>query len=173
MCSRAFDVVGVFDTAFLGSGKSSLSKWILSHYPSFERLSIDIWVYKHHGLYGVDYPAQKYSEYLDEAEEALRSELTLLLRHGARDVILDFSFAFQATRNEWKALIESHGSRWVLVYLDVNTEDLRRRVLARNELAVKDGDSAFPVTEEILNGYIAGFERPIGEGENILRPSPS
>lgn len=157
----------------LGSGKSSLSKWILSQHPTFERLSIDSYIYKRYGLYSVDYPAEKYSEYQEEAEEALRDELTSLLRHGARDVILDFSFAYQATRNEWKALVESQGARWVLVYLDVATEELRRRVLARNTLAVKDGDSAFPVTEEILERYIAGFERPIGEGEIVLRPSPS
>lgn len=163
----------VFDKWPAGSGKSSLSKWILSHYPSFERLSIDGYVYKYHGLYGVDYPAEKYSDYLDEGEDALRGELVSSLRYGARDVILDFSFAFRATRDKWRALIENHGGRWVLVYLDVDTEELRRRVKARNELTIKDGDSAFPVTEEVLARYIAGFERPLGEGEIVLRLSSS
>lgn len=154
-----------------GSGKSSLSRWILSRYPSFERLSIDSYVYQHHGLYGIDYPPEKYSDYQEEAEEALRGELISLIRHGARDVILDFSFAFLATRNGWRALVESHGGRWVLVYLDVDSKELRRRVAARNELAIKDSDSVFPVTDEILERYIADFERPNEEGEIILRPS--
>lgn len=154
-----------------GSGKSSLSKGILSRYPSFERLSIDSYIYQHHGLYDTDYPPEKYSDYQEEAEKALRGELISWLRHGARDVILDFSFAFQATRNDWKALVQSHGGRWMLVYLDVDNKELHRRVAARNALVIKNGDSAFPVTEEILEGYIAGFERPIGEGEIILRPS--
>lgn len=153
-----------------GSGKSSYSKWILTRYPSFERLSIDSYIYSHFGLYGSDYTAEKYSDYQEEAEEALRDELSQLLRLGARDAILDFSFAFREARDEWKALIEHLGGRWVLVYLDVDTEELRRRVVARNQLTVKDGDSAFPVTDEILDGYIAGFERPIGEGEITLRP---
>lgn len=57
----------------------------------------------------------------------------------------------------------------MLVRLDVGADELRRRVRARNQLAIKDGDSAFFVTEEILESYISGFERPIGEGEVVLR----
>lgn len=57
----------------------------------------------------------------------------------------------------------------MLVYLDVDADELRRRVRARNSLAVKDGDSAFFVTTQILESFIAGFEKPIGEGELVLR----
>jgi predicted kinase len=104
-----------------------------------------------------------------EAENELRKKLSKLLHHGSHDAILDFSFAFHESRNDWKSLVESLGGRWVLVYLDVDAAELRRRVAARNQLAVKDGDSAFLVTEEILESYIAGFEIPIGEGEIVLR----
>lgn len=61
----------------------------------------------------------------------------------------------------------------MLVYLDVEATELRRRVAARRRLTVKDGDSAFPVTEEVLERYLAVFERPLGEGETVLRPSDS
>lgn len=88
-------------------------------------------------------------------------------------MILDFSFAFRQNRDEWKALVEDLGGHWVLVYLDVDATELRRRVAARNRLTVKDGDSALPVTEELLERYLAGFERPLGEGETVLRPSDS
>ncbi|KAJ5683256.1 hypothetical protein N7462_006421 [Penicillium macrosclerotiorum] len=151
-----------------GSGKSSLSKWIVSNHPSFQRLSIDAYIYNHYGLYNVDYPANKYNSYQQEAENALRQELTRLVRQGTGDAILDFSFAFQETRDDWKSLIESSGGRWVLVYLDVEDDELRRRVRARNELDIKDGDSAFLVTQEILESFITGFERPISEGEIVL-----
>jgi predicted kinase len=117
----------------------------------------------------VDYPKEKYNDYQEEAAAALRSELAQLVQQGARDAILDFAFAFQETRDEWKDLIEESGGRWVLVYLDVDADELRRRVKARNQLAVKDGDSAFLVTAEILESFIAGFERPVGEGEVVLR----
>lgn len=152
-----------------GSGKSSLSRWIVSNHPSFKRLSIDSYIYTKHGLYSVDYPDDKYSDYQDEAESALRNELAQLLQRGSHDATLDFSFAFRKSRDEWKGLVEKSGGRWVLVHLDVGADELRRRVRARNQLAVKDGDSAFLVTDEILESYLAGFQWPIGEGEVVLR----
>lgn len=152
-----------------GSGKSSLSKWILSNHPSFKRLSIDSYIYTKYGLYGVDYPKDKYSDYQDEAQSALQNELARLLRQGSQNAILDLSCAFQQTRDQWKKLIEESGGRWVLAYLDVDDDELRRRVRARNQLTVKDGDSAFFVTNEILESFLTGFERPIGEGEVVLR----
>ena len=153
----------------IGSGKSSLSKWILSNHPSFKRLSIDSYIYTKYGLYSVDYPGNMYHNYQDEAQSALQTELPQLLQQGSQDIILDLSCAFQKTRDEWKQLIKESGGRWVLAYLDVDGDELRRRVRARNQLAVKDGDSAFFMTSEIMESYLAGFERPIGEGEIILR----
>ncbi|KAJ5095235.1 hypothetical protein N7532_007526 [Penicillium argentinense] len=161
--------VVVMTCGIAGSGKSTLAKYIVSTYNLYHRLSIDSWVYNHYGLYGTDYPAERYSGYQEEAESALRIELASLLREGAQDVVLDFSFAFRETRDEWKQLVEAYGGRWVLLYLDVEADELRRRVRARNSLKAKDGDSAFPVTEEILEGYLRGFERPDQEGEVVLR----
>ncbi|KAL4941132.1 hypothetical protein BDV06DRAFT_212926 [Aspergillus oleicola] len=153
-----------------GSGKSSLSKWTCTAHPSFKRLSIDSYIYTNYGLYGIDYPKEKYNEYQEEAEAALRDELVKLVEQGSQDVILDFSFAFQATREEWKGLVEGAGGRWVLVYLQVEPDELRRRIRERNALAVKDkdGDSAFFVTEQVLESFIRGFESPVGEGEVVL-----
>lgn len=141
----------------------------MSNHPSFKRLSIDSYIYTKYGLYGVGYPEKRYNDYQDEAESALRNELVQLLRQGSQDAILDFSFAFRKSRDEWKGLIEASGGRWVLAHLDIGAGDLRQRVRSRNQLAIKDGDSAFFVTEEILESYIAGFERPTGEGEVVLR----
>ncbi|KAE8371510.1 hypothetical protein BDV26DRAFT_275952 [Aspergillus bertholletiae] len=152
----------------LGSGKSSLAHSILSAYPSFRRFSIDSYVFSHHGLYDVDYPREQYEEYQLEAEAALRAELVTALTGGQVDLVLDFSFAFREVRDEWKGLIEASGGRWVLVFLDVDAAELRRRVQARNERVDKDGDSACYVTEEMLERYLVGFERPEGEGEIVL-----
>ncbi|KAB8067966.1 hypothetical protein BDV29DRAFT_185358 [Aspergillus leporis] len=82
-----------------GSGKSSLAHSIVSAYPSFKRLSIDSYIYSHHGLYDVDYPRERYEEYQLEAEEALRAELVAALERGDRGLILDFSFAFREVRD--------------------------------------------------------------------------
>ncbi|PIG88729.1 ATP/GTP-binding protein [Aspergillus arachidicola] len=151
-----------------GSGKSTLAHSIVSAYPSFRRLSIDSYIYSHHGLWNIDYPRERYEEYQLEAEEALRAELISALTGGQVDLVLDFSFAYREVREEWKRLIEGSGGRWVLVFLDVDAAELRRRVQARNKKVDKDGDSAFYVTEEILERYLSGFERPDGEGEIVL-----
>lgn len=57
----------------------------------------------------------------------------------------------------------------MLIFIEVEPDELRRRVRARNQLTVKDGDSAYFVTEQVLESFIAGFERPVGEGEVVLR----
>ncbi|KAL4786408.1 AAA domain-containing protein [Aspergillus varians] len=153
-----------------GSGKTTLSKWIMKSYPGFRRLSTDMYIYVNHGHYDVDYPKTMYNEYQVAAERAMRTELAESLQAG-KDLILDFTFAFQETRDEWKALIESYGGRWVLVALDVDTVEVKQRVRARNALPLrrKDGDSTFFVNEALLDSFIAGFEWPSGEGEIVMR----
>jgi predicted kinase len=145
------------------------------------RLSIDAYIHAHHGLYKIDYPDEKYEPYQIEAESSLRQQLENTLRSSAqRDgnlppyVILDFSFAHKETRDEWKNLIEQGGGRWILVYMDVEFDEIRRRVRERNhqrETGVRknDADAAYDVTKEVLEMYIQGFERPVGEGEINLR----
>jgi predicted kinase len=151
-----------------GSGKSTLSKTILQGRPSFRRLSIDTYIYDHHGRYGIDYPKTQYETYQSQAEQALRMELIALLTQRESDIILDFSFAFRDTRDEWKALVEGNEGRRMLLYLDVGHDEVRRRVKERNRLREVRGrdnaDAAFDVTEEVLERYIKGFERPEGEG---------
>ncbi|KAE8166018.1 P-loop containing nucleoside triphosphate hydrolase protein [Aspergillus tamarii] len=170
LCRTAADSrpIVLMTCGIAGSGKSTLAHSIVSAYPSFHRFSIDSYVYSHHGLWDIDYPRDQYEEYQLEAEEALRTELISALSEGQVDPVLDFSFAYRAVREEWKRLIEGSGGRWVLVFLDVDPAELRRRVRARNERVEKDGDSAFYVTEEILERYLTGFERPDGEGEIVL-----
>lgn len=115
-----------------------------------------------------------YEIYQQEARRALQKELVelLLLQQQQKtqtDVILDFAFPFREQRDEWKNVIEAAGGRWVLVAIQIDHAELRRRVAARNALVVKDGDSAFYITEEILERYIAGFEMPVGEGEVVVQ----
>lgn len=140
-----------------------------STWPSFKRLSIDRHIYSQHGLYGRDYPEDLYEDYQHEARLALRKELVELLLEKQSDVILDFAFPFREQRHEWKKVIEAAGARWILVAIQIDHAELRRRVIARNGLALKNGDSAFYITEEILERYIEGFEMPAGEGEVIVQ----
>lgn len=159
-----------------GSGKSTLAKTITRHLPNFTRLSIDAHIHQTHGLYKIDYPADKYGDYQDEARAAITTELKTLLARGERDVVLDLSFWNKAYREEYKTLIEGAGARWVLVFLDAGREVLWERVTKRREKRDaldekdkgRDGDSAFDVDGDVFEMYLAGFERPDGEGEVVV-----
>jgi predicted kinase len=153
----------------VGSGKSTIAKGVVKKLPNFTRLSVDAYVHANHGFYGKDYPDSKYSEYLSEARAALRTQLidTLRTKNGV-DVVLDFAFAFKDDRDAWKKTVEEEGGRWVLVYLDASRDTAWRRIQERKAKGL-DADSAYEITEEILNGYVKGFEVPKGEGEVVLR----
>ena len=80
------------------------------------------------------------------------------------DIMLDQSFWSKRDRDETKQLIENHGARWVLVSFSATKEPLWKRIQQRSK-GIRDADSAFEVTEEVLDSYIQGFETPHGEGE--------
>ncbi|KAF4985718.1 hypothetical protein FDECE_16358 [Fusarium decemcellulare] len=158
-----------------GSGKSTLTKEIIGRLPNFERLSADKTVHEKHGLYAIDYPAERYEEYLDEAQDIIRAELARLLQQKDKDVILDLSFWNREYRNAYKEIIENNGGRWVLVFLDADRELLWERITKRRsqrdalDAVHRDGDSAFDIDEKTFSMYWEGFERPKGEGECVIK----
>ena len=93
----------------IGSGKSTLSHALTSLYPSFTRLSIDKYIFSHHGIYAVDYPISEYEALQNEAEAALKEELRVLLREGTRNLVLDFSFWCRGWRDEYRELVMKCG----------------------------------------------------------------
>ncbi|KAK5994611.1 hypothetical protein PT974_05090 [Cladobotryum mycophilum] len=160
-----------------GAGKSTFSKSIVAQLPNFTRLSIDAIIHAEHGLYAIDYPADKYADYQVEARQRLETTLISLLQEGQRDIVLDLAFWNREYRNEFKKIVESNGGRWLLVFLDAEKEVLWRRIqerrARREALSVedgrRDGDSAFNVDEGIFEVYCEGFERPVGEGEVVIK----
>ena len=156
----------VMTCGIAGAGKSTLSKLITSTYPTFTRISIDNIIHSHHGMYGIDYPTSKHTEYSLEADDEYDQTLNSLLDER-RDIMLDRAFYVKQDRDDVKQLIERKGGRWVLVYLQASKEVLWRRIQERRAQA-RDADSAFDVTAEILGAYCEGFEEPKGEGEIIV-----
>jgi predicted kinase len=137
--------------------------------PQFTRLSVDKYIHAKHGFYGIDYPQSRYSEFQNEARIALRQELMDILRAPeGGDVVLDFAFAFKEDRDDWRKTIETAGGRWILVYFYADRDTLWRRIRERKAKGL-DADSAFEMTEEILDGYMSGFEVPRGEREIVLK----
>ncbi|KAI1262081.1 ATP/GTP-binding protein [Xylariaceae sp. FL1019] len=152
-----------------GSGKSTLAKTIVSMHPNFECISGDGIVAEKHGIYGVDYAPEMYSDYLDEAWTESKSRLTQVLsREPAKDVVLDRAFWNKQYRNEAKAIIKGLQARWVLVYLKAPSKEiLWERIQARRKAEI-NADSAYEITQDILATYWNGFEEPSNEGEIVV-----
>ncbi len=156
-----------------GAGKSTLAKTVIAKLPNFVRFSADKIVRDKHGLYGIDFPRDRHAGYLEAAQAQIKTDLAALLQDSKRDAVLDLSFYDKEYRDEYKAIIEGGGGRWVLVFLDAERELLWRRIQGRRaardkipvESGARDGDSAFDIDPETFEMYWSGFEPPIGEGE--------
>lgn len=94
-------------------------------------------------------------------------QLQKILQDGKNDVVVDLSFAFRASRDEYRSIIEGGGGRSVLAYLKTDVPELRRRIEKRAAAGL-DADSAFKMTPEIFDQYVRGFEKPVGEGELVI-----
>lgn len=146
-----------------GSGKTTFAKELEKR--GFVRLSIDEEIWTTNGQCGVDFPIEKIEEYKKNAERKLRNYLIQLI-HNKQNVVIDYSFWDRERRNDYKQLIEESGGNWKLIYLDVHPNDLRERLKRRNQ---RNDAISFPITEELLTSYLAGFQRPSGEGEIVVK----
>lgn len=146
-----------------GSGKSTYARALERR--GYARLSIDeiVWVWTGRDAAELD-PAE-YEHLKSTAEQRLWGDLIRLMR--AKDpVVIDYSFWNRGTRDRYKAAIESHGCRWMLVFLPADLETLRRRLAIRNQ---RNDANSVTVSDDLLERYFAGFREPVGEGERVIR----
>jgi predicted kinase len=148
-----------------GAGKTSAARRLVAE--GCVRLSVDRAVYDRHGPQDASFPADEYLRLHDEAIRELDVQLVELLGQG-HDVVLDYSRELwtRAGRDHYKQVIEQHGGRWELIYLQADRDLLLERLVERNQ---RTGADAFYVTEELLDHFIAQFEEPSDEAE-IVRP---
>lgn len=146
-----------------GSGKTTFSQNLEKY--GYVCLSIDEEVWSINGRYGIDYPVEKYREYLDEAHIRLRNKLVKLIE-DKKQVVVDSSFWNRLERDEYKRHIENSGGKWSLIYLKVHPDELRKRLKIRSQRF--DANAAFTITEEILTTFLNGFEEPRDEGEIVI-----
>lgn len=145
-----------------GSGKTTFSQRLEKK--GFVRLSIDEEIWSTNGRWGIDFPMDKFEEYRKDAESKLRKRLIQLI-HDKQQVVIDFSFWDRLRRNEYKKIIEESGGKWKLVYLKVHPDELRKRLKLRNQ---RFDANSFPISDELLNSYVNGFEVPSDEGEIVV-----
>jgi predicted kinase len=149
-----------------GAGKTTTAKLLEAR--GFVRLSIDEWIWGNYGRFGIDYPPESYPGLQVQAEAHLRLQLVELMRIG-QAVVVDFSFWQRSRRDAYRQLIEQEARPSVLLYLKASKPLLLERLEKRR--ARFDANAAFPIDDEMLERYIAGFEEPSGEGELIVSPA--
>ncbi|WP_457492551.1 AAA family ATPase [Streptomyces sp. P5_D11] len=150
-----------------GAGKTTYAMELERR--GYVRLSIDEVVWQRLGQRdaGMVLEAEAFDQLKEEVRREQRQELVELMLAG-RDVAVDYSFWSRAARDDYKALIENHGSRWELVHLKADRTTLERRLELRNG---EEGANSVIVDETLFNRYLANFEEPNGEGEQVVMQS--
>lgn len=150
-----------------GAGKTTYAMELVRR--GYVRLSIDEVVWQRLGQRdaGLVLEAEAFDQLKAEVRREQRQELVELMLAG-RDVVVDYSFWSRAARDDYKALIENHGCRWELVHLKADRTTLERRLEVRNG---EEGANSVTVDETLFNRYLANFEEPNGEGEQVVMQS--
>jgi len=107
------------------------------------------------------------STYQDEADSIFHSEAKRLLFEKT-NLVFDRAFYAKEDRDEYRSLAEHAGARVVLVFLEATKDVLWRRIQQR-KAAGRDADSSLEIPEQLLDSYLNGFERPVGEGEVVVQ----
>lgn len=165
MCSDQRPVA-VLLCGVAGAGKTTYAQALERE--GFVRLSIDEELWRRFGRYGVDYGPERYAELSSQAEAWVREQLVDLLEQG-KNVVVDSSLWRKSRRDEYKALVTLAGGRWRLVHLVQRPDVLRARLRKRAHRF--DANAAFPITDELLDDYLTGFEPLCDDGEEVVAES--
>ncbi|NEB94936.1 AAA family ATPase [Streptomyces bauhiniae] len=130
-----------------GSGKTTLSRALAER--GFIRLCPDEEMFRRHGVYGVDFPRGVFPTLerpvLEETSEELRSQL-----RSGHCVVVDHGFWTPDDRAHWRSIAESTDANTVLVYLEVNHDELWERVSKRNARHENDPNSIYFAENDLL-----------------------
>jgi predicted kinase len=152
-------------TGLTGSGKTTFAKAVETS--GVTRLSVDEEVFARHGRHGIDYPEHEYPDRERPVVEDIRRRLVALIQAGT-SVVLDYGLWRRSERDDYKRLVEHADGHWRLLYFPVDRPELLRRLTERNH---RDDADALTVTARMLDEFIARFEPPSNEGEEIIQPS--
>ncbi|MEU9121086.1 ATP-binding protein [Streptomyces sp. NPDC048506] len=150
-----------------GAGKTTYAMELVRS--GYVRLSIDEVVWQRLGQRdaGLVLEVEAFDQLKEEVRCEQRQQLVELMLAG-RDVVVDYSFWSRAARDDYKVLIENHGCRWELVHLKADQTTLERRLEVRND---EEGANSVTVDKTLFNRYLANFEEPNGEGEQVVMQS--
>lgn len=132
-----------------GSGKTTVAMRLVET-DGFTRLSIDDEAWKR-GFRQHPIPVKD----ADEIDALLRTRLADLLT-AHRDVLLDFSFATRAARDDYRAFVAPFGVIPETLYVDTPRDVVLNRVSRRKGVSASD----VILSDERAARYFDGFEIP-------------
>lgn len=135
-----------------GSGKTTLGRRLETEHAAL-RLTPDEWMVP---LFGVGDEDGK----RDVLERELLWGVAVRVLTLGVSVVLDFGFWSRSEREEYRTRAEALGARVELHVLDPPTEELWRRLEARNRALPPH---TFPVTRTELDEWLSWYEPPTGE----------
>lgn len=143
-----------------GSGKTRFALQLEEK--GFSRLSTDALIWEKVGdkLFGLSKEDQK--KLFAESREEIFKQFRTCLTSGIK-VVIDATHCKRIARDKIREVCENAGVAPVFVYCYADKEELKRRLSQRKGTAPDD----LIVTEEELDNYWLGFERP-QEGETDI-----
>lgn len=138
---------------FVGSGKTTLAKKLEKQYQAI-RFSTDEWMielFNFNGNFG-----KKYRESKKRCKEFIWKLSKEILLSG-QDVILDFGFWSKKERLLFCKRAKKIGVEPMLYFLDIPTDELKKRITIRNEKLDK---KTFKITMRWFNKWLPLFETP-------------
>ncbi len=134
------------------SGKTTRALVLEKELPAL-RLTTDEW---HLRLFGQDAEDPAHDARHRALEDLLWKVASRALELG-RDVVLDFGFWAREEREDYRSRASRLGASSELHFLDVEPEELLRRLRTRN---TNPSGHDFIIPEEMMDPWIAPFERP-------------
>lgn len=139
------------------SGKTHFSK--LLELRGIPRLSMDEELWPDYFVLS-DFISDEHRDFLyEEAKKRIKSRISNFIAEG-RSLSVDMPFCKRQQRNEFRAHIESCGGEPVLIWIKAELLVLKRRLAERKG---KNGPNNLPVSEEEIEMFWRGFEKPDGE----------
>lgn len=135
-------------------------------------MSIDSIILATHGTWSRADTSSGYAEYQKQAEASLLEKLQALLREAIKDVVLDLSFYSREMRDHYRNVVKDEGKgayEVILLVMRIPESSLWERIEERNKEFEGGGDrEGIPVSKELLDAWIKGFEWPNDEGEMLV-----
>jgi predicted kinase len=144
---------------FIGAGKTTFSKKLEKETGAF-RITKDEWMVR---IFG-NTPVKENFEKLDGNVTKLSVDFAFHLVERGIDVILDEGYWVKSQRDELKVRVENAGAKWVLYYVEIPLEEMRKRVAIRSN---NPGKESFEISEEMFDSYVKFWEPPV-EDEGYL-----